>query len=143
MWGDALFQALTEGFEFLGHRVRLRWDDRWGYWPRIEIPKARVKDFHHRIKQSTTRGRSRLSFQEVIDALNPVLLGWGCFYQHCYGAKQVLAEVANFRGRDASCLAPPRPDPCVRLSRTRLPPRVSTAVCCRTRANTCVTLIRH
>ena len=43
---------LTEGFEFLGHRVRLRWDDRWGYWPRIEIPKARVKDFHHRIKQS-------------------------------------------------------------------------------------------
>jgi RNA-directed DNA polymerase len=88
--------ALTEGFEFLGHRVRLRWDDRWGYWPRIEIPKARVKDFHHRIKQSTTRGRSRLSFQEVIDALNPVLLGWGRFYQHCYGAKQVFARIDHY-----------------------------------------------
>ena len=51
--------SLTEGFEFLGRRVRLRWDDRWGYWPRIEIPTARVRDFHHRIKQYTTRGRSR------------------------------------------------------------------------------------
>jgi group II intron reverse transcriptase/maturase len=48
--------SLTEGFVFLGHRVRLRWDDRWGYWPRIEIPTARVKDFRHRIKQYTTRG---------------------------------------------------------------------------------------
>jgi hypothetical protein len=88
--------ALTEGFEFLGHRVRLRWDDRWGYWPRIEIPKARVKDFQHRIKQFTTRGRSRLSFQEVIDALNPVLLGWGRFYQHCYGAKQVFTRIDHY-----------------------------------------------
>ena len=64
------------GFEFLGHRVRLRWDDRWGYWPRIEVPTARVKDFRHRIKQHTTRGHTRLSFQEIIDALNPLLLGW-------------------------------------------------------------------
>src|SRR5205807_3573993 len=35
---------LTEGFEFLGHRVRLRWDDRWGYWPRIEIPTVRARE---------------------------------------------------------------------------------------------------
>ena len=87
---------LTEGFEFLGHRVRLRWDDRWGYWPRIEIPTVRVKDFRHRIKQYTTRGRSRLSFQETIDALNPVLLGWGRFYQHCYGAKQVFTRIDHY-----------------------------------------------
>ena len=33
----------------------------------------------------------------------------------------------GFRGRDASYLAPPRPDPYVRLSRIRLPPRVRTA----------------
>jgi group II intron reverse transcriptase/maturase len=88
--------ALTEGFEFLGHRVRLRWDDRWGYWPRIEIPKARIKDFRYRIKQHTTRGHTRLSFQEVIDALNPVLLGWGRFYQHCYGAKQVFTRIDHY-----------------------------------------------
>lgn len=88
--------SLTEGFQFLGHRVRLRWDDRWGYWPRIEIPPAKLKDFRHRIKQHTTRGRSHTSFQELIDSLNPVLLGWGRFYQHCYGAKQVFARVDHY-----------------------------------------------
>ena len=88
--------ALTEGFLFLGHRVRLRWDDRWGYWPRIEIPKDRIKDLRHRIKQLTTLGRHRLSFQEVIDDLNPLLLGWGRFYQHCYGAKTVFSRIDHY-----------------------------------------------
>jgi hypothetical protein len=88
--------ALTEGFTFLGHRVRLRWDDRWGYWPRIEIPKHRIKDIRYRIKQWTTLGRQRLSFQQVIDDLNPLLLGWGRFYQHCYGAKTVFAKIDHY-----------------------------------------------
>ena len=88
--------ALTEGFTFLGHRVRLRWDDRWGYWPRIEIPKDRIKDIRYRIKQWTTLGRQRLSFQQVIDDLNPLLLGWGRFYQHCYGAKTVFAKIDHY-----------------------------------------------
>ena len=88
--------ALTEGFIFLGHRVRLRWDNRWGYWPRVEIPKARIKDLRHRIKQLTTRGCQRLSFQEVIDSLNPQLLGWGRFYRHCYGAKSVFTRIDHY-----------------------------------------------
>ncbi len=85
--------ALTEGFQFLGHRVRLRWDDRWGYWPRIEVPKEKVRDLRYRIKQMTARGHLHLQLQEVIDALNPVLLGWGRFYRHCYGAKDVFRSV--------------------------------------------------
>jgi group II intron reverse transcriptase/maturase len=88
--------ALTEGFVFLGHRVRLRWDDRWGLWPRIEIPKEKVLDFRYRIKQVTTRGQIHLSLQEVIDTLNPMLLGWGRFYQHCYGAKDVFSRVDSY-----------------------------------------------
>lgn len=88
--------ALTEGFQFLGHRVFLRWDPRWGYWPRIEVPKERVKDLRYRVKQMTNRGHTHLSFQEVIDALNPVLLGWGRFYQHCYGAKDVFTRVDHY-----------------------------------------------
>jgi len=87
---------LTEGFQFLGHRVRLRWDERWGHWPRIEVPQAKIKDFQHRIKQHTTRGRARTSFQEVIDGLNPVLLGWGRFYQHSYGAKAVFSRIDHY-----------------------------------------------
>jgi RNA-directed DNA polymerase len=88
--------ALTEGFLFLGHRVFLKWDERWGYWPRIEIPKERVKDLRYRVKQMTSRGHTHLSFQEVIDALNPVLLGWGRFFQHCYGAKSVFSRVDHY-----------------------------------------------
>ena len=67
-----------------------------GLLARNEIPTARVKDFRYHIKQYTTRGHTRLSFQEVIDALNPVLLGWGRFYQHCYGAKQVFTRIDHY-----------------------------------------------
>ncbi len=88
--------ALTEGFEFLSHRIRLRWDERWGYWPRIEIPKEAVNDLRYRIKQMTCRGHLHMSFQDVIDALNPVLRGWGYYYRHCYNAKAVFSRVDHY-----------------------------------------------
>lgn len=88
--------ALTEGFQFLGHRVRLRWDPRWGYWPRIEIPKEKVNDLRYRIKQMTHRGHTHRCLQAVIDALNPVLLGWGRFYQHCYNAGVIFTAVDHY-----------------------------------------------
>ena len=87
---------LTKGFIFLGHRVRLRWDDRWGYWPRLEIPKDRIKDFRRRIKQRTSRRRVHERLQDVIDDLNPLLLGWGRFYQHCYNAKAIFARIDHY-----------------------------------------------
>jgi hypothetical protein len=85
--------VLTDGFEFLSHRIYLRWDDRWGYWPRVEIPKEKINDLRYRIKQVTKRGHLHQSFQQVIDALNPLLRGWGYFYCHCYGAKAVFSRV--------------------------------------------------
>ncbi|MFL5283864.1 MAG: reverse transcriptase domain-containing protein [Rhodopila sp.] len=33
--------AVTDGFEFLGFHVTMRWDKRYGYGPRVEIPKQR------------------------------------------------------------------------------------------------------
>ena len=63
---------LTEGFIFLGHRVRLRWDDRWGYWPRLEIPRTGTKDLCRRVKALTTRAHRNLPLREVIAALNPL-----------------------------------------------------------------------
>jgi len=47
--------ALTEGIEFLGHRVRLKWHRRFGLMPRIEIPKLRQADLRYRVKQVTKR----------------------------------------------------------------------------------------
>jgi hypothetical protein len=88
--------ALTEGFTFLSHRIRLRWDERWGFWPRIEIPKEAVRDLRYRIKQMTNRGHLNRSLQDVIDALNPVLRGWGYFYRHCYHAKTVFARIDHY-----------------------------------------------
>lgn len=87
---------LTKGFIFLGHRVRLRWDDRWGYWPRLEIPKDRIKSLHRRIKHHTSRDRVHKSLQDVIDDLNPLLLGWGRFYQHCYNAKAIFSRIDHY-----------------------------------------------
>ncbi|GEM_PF-712663 len=87
--------ALTEGFEFLGHHIRLNWDDRWGYWPRVEIPKHKVRDFYYNIKQ-LTKGQTHRSFQAVIDEINPVLRGWGNFYKHCYYAKGVFARADHY-----------------------------------------------
>jgi group II intron reverse transcriptase/maturase len=88
--------ALTEGFTFLSHRIRLRWDERWGFWPRIEIPKKAVLDLRHRIKQMTNRGHLHRSLQNVIDTLNPVLRGWGHFYRHCYNATAVFSRVDHY-----------------------------------------------
>ncbi|WP_287298072.1 reverse transcriptase domain-containing protein [Mesorhizobium sp.] len=34
--------AMTEGFEFLGFRFGMHWDRRYGYGPRVEIPKAKA-----------------------------------------------------------------------------------------------------
>jgi hypothetical protein len=36
---------LTEGFLFLGHRVRYEWHPRFGYMPRLEIPPANGRTF--------------------------------------------------------------------------------------------------
>ena len=47
--------SVEKGFEFLGHRIRMKWDDRYGFSPRIEIPKQKVLDIRYRIKQLTTR----------------------------------------------------------------------------------------
>ena len=88
--------ALTEGFVFLGHRIRLRWHDHCGYWPRLEIPKDRIKNLRRRIKHLTGRRRILLDLQDIIDDINPLLLGWGRYYQHCYGAKSVFSAIDHY-----------------------------------------------
>jgi hypothetical protein len=44
---------VTDGFEFLGFHIAMRWDKRYGYFPRVKIPKAKAADLRHRIKQHT------------------------------------------------------------------------------------------
>jgi len=71
--------SVLDGFEFLGHRVRIRWDSRFGYTPRCEIPKAKVADLRYRVKQLTGRSRTLVALARQLLDLNPILRGWGNF----------------------------------------------------------------
>ncbi len=85
--------SLKEGFEFLGHRVRLIWDWRYGFTPRIEITKGKIQNFRHRIKQLTLKRHLPLSLMAVLRKINPILRGWGYFYRFCTGAKRILCNL--------------------------------------------------
>ena len=85
--------ALTEGFQFLGHRVRMYWDERYGWTPRIEIPKEKVADLKYKVKQLTGRSTTQWSLAQLLQKLNPILRGWANFYHYCTGAKKILANL--------------------------------------------------
>jgi len=85
--------SVEDGFNFLGHRVRMRWDDRYGFTPRIEIPKAKVLDIRYRVKQITLRKHVVMSLPAILHKINPILRGWGNFYRFCTGAKHILSSL--------------------------------------------------
>lgn len=89
---------LTEGFEFLGHRVRMRWDTRYGWTPRIEVPKEKVADLRYTVKQLTGRATTPLPLIALLQKLNPILRGWAHFYRHCTGAKDILSNLDWYVG---------------------------------------------
>ena len=80
----------ADGFQFLGHRVSMRWDDRFGWSPRIEVPKSKAADLRRKVKQLTTRQTLHWSLDELLQKLNPILRGWAHYYHYCTGAKDVL-----------------------------------------------------
>lgn len=89
---------LTEGFEFLGHRVRLKWHRQFGLMPRIEIPKHKRADLRYRVKQVTKRTTINRSLSHLLRKLNPILRGWGNFYRFCTGAGQLFASLDHYVG---------------------------------------------
>jgi hypothetical protein len=112
-----------KGFEFLGHRIRMKWYDRYGYGPRIEIPKQKVADIRYRIKQLTTRKTVTWSLGRLLRQMNPILRGWGHFFRFCTGAKSILYSVDWYVGdRLRRWLRKKYPKACVRdLKRYRGP----------------------
>lgn len=90
--------AADKGFEFLGHRVRLKWDDRYGYSPRIEIPKRKVADLRYRIKGLTSRKTRTWSLTRLLGHINPIVRGWGHYYRFCTGAKPIFHKIDWYVG---------------------------------------------
>jgi group II intron reverse transcriptase/maturase len=84
---------MTEGFDFLGHRVRLKWDRYRGCYTSLEIPKTKTQGLRRRIKRLTGRSTCNQSLGAILRRLNPILRGWGNFYRHCYGAHDVFSHV--------------------------------------------------
>jgi group II intron reverse transcriptase/maturase len=89
---------LREGFEFLGHRVRLKWHPTFGLMPRIEIPKHKQADLRHRVKTETRRDSLRRSLTDRLQRLNPILRGWGHYYRFCTGAGAVFSNLDQYVG---------------------------------------------
>jgi group II intron reverse transcriptase/maturase len=89
---------LSEGFEFLGHRVRHKWHPKFGLMPRVEIPKPRRADLRHVVKQLTQRGTTARSLLHLLQKLNPILRGWGNYYRFCTGASQIFASLDYYVG---------------------------------------------
>ena len=90
--------AIEKGFEFLGHRVRMKWDNRYGFCSRVEIPKQKVSDIRYRIKQLTTRTTTGWPLAKLLRKMNPILRGWGNFYRFCIGAKTILNDLDWYVG---------------------------------------------
>ena len=73
--------------------VRLKWDDRFGLWCRIEIPKEVVNDFRWRIKKVLRRQTQRRSLESMLREINPILRGWAGYFRYCIGAKRILSTL--------------------------------------------------
>jgi RNA-directed DNA polymerase len=84
---------VTDGFEFLGFHVIMRWDKRYGYFPRVEIPKAKVSDLRHRIKQLTRRDTTWCGLGQKLREINPILRGWAAYYRYCARAGRIYTAL--------------------------------------------------
>lgn len=92
--------ALTdgrEGFDFLGCHLRKRMSGRlWQqagvrryYLQRWPSRKA-MKRVRERVRELTPRGRCHQDMRSVIAELNPVLRGWGQYFQACNAANHFI-----------------------------------------------------
>jgi RNA-directed DNA polymerase len=85
--------AMTEGFEFLGFHVGMRWDKRYGYGPRVEIPKAKAMNLRRRVKQLTGRNTTLCSLGDKLQEINLILRGWANYYRYCARAGRVFTSL--------------------------------------------------
>ena len=102
--------AMTDGFDFLGFRFVMQWDKRYGYGPRVEIPKAKAADLRRKVKMLTRGNTARCSLGHKLQELNPILRGWANYYRYCAYAGRVFTSLDWYIGmRIARWLGRKRP----------------------------------
>jgi len=85
--------AVTDGFEFLGFHVTMRWNKRYGYGPRVEVPKAKAAALRRTVKQLTRSNTTFASLSTKLQEINPILRGWANYYRHCPYAGRVFTSL--------------------------------------------------
>jgi hypothetical protein len=95
--------AMTDGFDFLGFRFGMQWDKRYGYGPRVQVPKAKVANLRRKVKQLTRPDSISGSLGEKLQKLNPILSGWANYYRYCVGAGRVFVALDWYVGQRLYC----------------------------------------
>nr|WP_292277929.1 group II intron maturase-specific domain-containing protein [Mesorhizobium sp.] len=90
--------ALIEGFDFLGFRLGAYWNKCYGFGTRVQVPKHKVADLRHRIKQLTKRNTTLVSLEEKLQEINPILRGWANYYRYCAYACDVFTSLDWYVG---------------------------------------------
>lgn len=84
---------LTDGFNFLGHYLRLKWNPRWGWVMQALTPLERQARLRRKIKSLTKRESTKLTLAALLSMLNPITRGWGNFYRHTNGAYWIFKRM--------------------------------------------------
>ena len=87
---------VTEPLRFLGHHVRVQRHPYYGWGSKCVVPKDRSQKLRHAIKAHFSNSTRSFTLQERLEKLNPILRGWGNFYRHAWGAKQVFVHVDHY-----------------------------------------------
>ncbi|WP_245272720.1 group II intron maturase-specific domain-containing protein [Mesorhizobium sp. LNHC221B00] len=77
----------------------MHWDRRYGYGPRVEIPKKKAADLRWKVKARTGTSSARCSLGSKLQELNPILRGWANHYRHCACAGRVFTSLCVHQSR--------------------------------------------
>jgi group II intron reverse transcriptase/maturase len=73
---------LTDGIEFLGFHIELKFPTDNKPWLRVTPTRDNVKRFRAKIKALTKRGTTFATVEQRIKGLNRIIRGWGNYYRH-------------------------------------------------------------
>jgi hypothetical protein len=60
------------------------------------VPKDRSQKLRHAVKAHFDKSTRSFALQERLEKLNLILRGWGNFYRHAWGAKEVFAHLDHY-----------------------------------------------
>jgi group II intron reverse transcriptase/maturase len=86
---------ITEGFDFLGYRVRRGMGRTGKMVPKVGIPAKAIKKFRQKIREILAPQRTHESVNAKIAALNWLIRGWCEYYRCTSGPSQVFETLSH------------------------------------------------